>query len=136
MIIVDSSVLIDYLKGVDSVQVTYLDDIIHQAGDYRIPAICCQEVLQGARDEHEWRQLHQYLTTQTVLVPSDPLAAHISAARIYYDCRRRGHTIRSTIDCFIAFMAIENNAVLLHNDRDFEAISSCTPLKVWDLPSR
>ena len=49
-------------------------------------------------------------------------------ARIYYDLRRRGITVRNTIDCCIAASAIENDLILLHLDRDFEAIAKGTAL--------
>jgi predicted nucleic acid-binding protein len=45
------------------------------------------------------------------------------AARIYYDCRRRGLTVRSTLDCVVAQIAIEHGVPLLHDDRDYTAIS-------------
>ncbi len=51
------------------------------------------------------------------------------AARIYYDLRRQGLTIRSPIDCCIAQAALENNLLLVHNDRDFETIAQVRPLQ-------
>ena len=47
----------------------------------------------------------------------------ISAARIYYDLRRRGFTVRSPIDCCIAQVALANDFLLIHNDQDFETIA-------------
>jgi predicted nucleic acid-binding protein len=52
-----------------------------------------------------------------------------AAARIFYDLRRQGLTVRSTIDCCIAQAAIDHQAVLIHNDRDFEAIAQVRSLQ-------
>jgi predicted nucleic acid-binding protein len=51
------------------------------------------------------------------------------AARIYFDLRRTGRTIRKIIDCCIAQIPIEHDLTLLHNDRDFETIATVRPLK-------
>jgi predicted nucleic acid-binding protein len=54
---------------------------------------------------------------------------HHQAARIYFDCRRRGLTVRSTIDCFIAQLALEHRLALLHDDRGYAAIARVRPLR-------
>ncbi len=129
MILVDTSVLIDYFRGAVNGPVERLALLLEEGADVRIPAVCCQELLQGARDEDEWRLLESYLTTQELVVPGDPVAAHLEAARIYFDCRRRGVTVRSTLDCYIAQLALERDALLLHNDEDFVRIAEVRPLK-------
>jgi len=53
------------------------------------------------------------------------------AARLYFVCRRKGVTVRSTIDCLIAAIAIEHKALLLHDDRDFDAIARYTKLRIY-----
>jgi len=84
------------------------------------------ELLQGSRDDKEWLLLSEYLEDQTYIemVPETWQAA----ARIYFDLRRQGLTVRSPIDCCIAQIAIEHELMLLHNDRDFSAISQIRPL--------
>jgi predicted nucleic acid-binding protein len=52
---------------------------------------------------------------------------HREAARLYQACPAAGVTIRSTIDCFIAQLAIEHDLVLLHGDRDFERMAEVAP---------
>ena len=67
---------------------------------------------------------------------SDPLrlALFREAAAIYREGRRRGRTIRSSTDCLIAAIAIDNGVPVWHRDRDFDAIAQYTPLRVtWDL---
>jgi len=54
-----------------------------------IPALCCQEVLQGARNEKEWRLLARHLETQIIVMPRDPWATHVAAARIWCDAAAR-----------------------------------------------
>jgi hypothetical protein len=85
------------------------------------------ELLQGCRGEQEWLTLQDYLQGQ------DYLEAHDQtwelAARIYYDLRRQGQTVRSSIDCCIAQLAMENHCPLVHCDRDFDAIARVRSLQ-------
>ncbi|OIP43253.1 MAG: VapC toxin family PIN domain ribonuclease [Desulfobacteraceae bacterium CG2_30_51_40] len=79
------------------------------------------ELLQGARDISEWRQLDEYLATQVYLEAS--AETWRNAARIYFDLRREGITVGSPVDCCLAQIAIESGALLLHFDRDFQKIA-------------
>lgn len=129
MIVVDTSVLIDYLRGSTTPATERLGAMEADDVPFAIPMVCYQEILQGARDEKEWRTLDAYLSTQHLLVPAAPLALHREAARIFFDCRRRGLTVRSTVDCLIAAQALEAKATLLHDDNDFDRMSRVRPLK-------
>jgi len=128
VIVVDTSVLVDFFKGVRSPAVERMHRLEEQTVPFAIPAVCCQEMLQGARDLREWNLLESYLRTQVVLAPHDPWATHAAAARIFFDCRRKGITIRSTLDCLIAQLVLELDGVLLHQDEDFERIKQVRPL--------
>lgn len=92
------------------------------------------ELLQGAKDSREWLVLNDYLSTQIYLEISE--TSWHEAARIYFDLRRRGITLNSAVDCCIGQIALENNATLLHRDRDFELIARVRPLSQeylkWD----
>lgn len=85
------------------------------------------ELLQGSLNEQEWTILSTYLKVQDYveLRPSSWQAV----ARIYYDLRRQGLTVRSPIDCCIAQAALENDLLLIHNDRDFETIAQVRSLQ-------
>ena len=85
------------------------------------------ELLQGSLNEKEWTLLSTYLETQDYV----ELTSHSwqAAARIYYDLRRQGLTLRSPIDCCIAQSALDNNLLLIHNDRDFETIAQVRSLQ-------
>ena len=85
------------------------------------------ELLQGSLNEQEWTLLSTYLETQNYIEPS--IDSWQAAARIYYDLRRQGLTVRSPIDCCIAQTALENNLLLIHNDRDFETIAQVRSLQ-------
>jgi hypothetical protein len=122
MILVDTSVLIAYLRGLDTPAVALLARLDAESAPYEIPYLCYQEVLQGARDEREWRLLHGNLSLQRLSLPANPTAVHLEAARIYFDCRRRGLTVRSGVDCLIAAQAIQAKATLLHDDDDYRRI--------------
>ena len=85
------------------------------------------ELLQGTRNEDEWEKLATYLEGQEYI----ELEAHSwpQAARIYFDLRRQGKTVRSAIDCGIAQLTIEHGALLLHCDRDFETVAAVCDLR-------
>jgi len=84
------------------------------------------ELLQGARDEREWALLREYLDSQDYLECDSQ--SWLAAARIYFDLRRAGKTVRSPIDCCIAQIAMDHDVLVLHRDRDFEVIATVRPL--------
>lgn len=132
MIVVDTSVVINLLRGRTTAAAKRFIQIEREDTPFHIPAICCQEILQGAKDEHDWEFLHRNISTQRVLVPEDPLQTHIAAALIFFECKRKGLTVRSTADCIVAQMALENDADLLHDDEDFNRIARIRPLRVLE----
>ena len=91
-----------------------------------------QEVLQGAKSEKEYAGLKKYLSSLRFFHSQDPIETFAKAARIYFRCRKKGITVRSTVDCMIAQIAIENELLLLHNDKDFEAMAAVAPLKLFN----
>lgn len=84
------------------------------------------ELLQGAKDDFEWKRLYDYLSSQYYLEANENTWRH--AARIYFELRKSGITVSSTIDCGIACIAMEAKALLLHRDHDFEKIAGIRPL--------
>jgi len=128
MYLVDTSVLIDFLAGRATPQSDRLEEIILQKIPFGISALTFQETLQGARDRYEYDRLHRYLSTQKIYYPTP--ASYPSAARIFFDCRKAGITIRSTIDALIAATAIENDLILLTRDRDFVFMTKVVELMV------
>jgi hypothetical protein len=131
MILADTSVLIDFLEGRETESGQRLKTVLQQGIPFGINSFIYQEVLQGAKSEKEYRLLKKYLETQRFYHPKDPVESFAKAAKIYFDCRRKGVTIRSTIDCIIAQTAIEHDLFLLHNDSDYDAMASVIPLKIY-----
>lgn len=129
MILVDTSALLDFLTGRPSAAAEQLESLLRQDGVFYLAPLVVQEVLQGARDEAQWEKLEAFLASQLWIDLKHPVRSRIAAARIYFDCRRRGLTVRSSEDCVIAQVALEHDLALLHNDRDFEAIKKVRPLR-------
>jgi predicted nucleic acid-binding protein len=119
VILVDSSVWIDYFRGTNSVAAESLDQLL-QAEPVAIGDLILAEVLQGFTSERDFAEARKLLTAlQVVTLGGEALA--IEAARNHRRLRALGFTVRKTIDTLIATWCIENDAVLLHNDRDFDA---------------
>lgn len=129
MILLDTSALIEFLNRTGSPHDKAVEVLISNETDVAIADITLTEVLQGLRSEHDYLEVRASLLTLLILSPKDH-DSYIKAADLYRKCRAKGLTIRSTIDLLIAQTAIENNAELLHNDRDFGAIASVSSLKL------
>lgn len=118
MILVDSSVWIDYFNGVDSAPTDLLDDFLQHelvgVGD-----LLLTEVLQGFRSESDASRAESALRSLTIYSMLGPEAA-VRAAANYRLLRRRGITIRKTADVIIASFCIAEGHELLSADRDFE----------------
>ena len=130
MILVDSSVLIDFLKGRQSISTKKFEEIIERNIPFGITSFIYQEILQGAKTLSEFNLLQEYLSTQVFYHPTDIIKSYENSAKLFYILRRNGITIRSTIDCLITQIAKENNLFLLHNDKDFKPI--CKLAKVTE----
>ena len=131
MILVDTSALIDYLRGKESEVAHRFQFVLDSGVPYGINSFIYQELLQGVKTEEEFKLLKQYLDTQRFYCLRDEKESFASAAQIYLDCRRKGITLASTIDCLIAQTAIENDLLLLHNDSDFEMMTEVVDLSFY-----
>ena len=123
MVLVDTSVWVDYLRGDASPQVRALNEFLAGEDLVATAPIILQEILQGADSVERFETWRKYFSGLFCYVPRDPVESHIAAARIYQECRKAGKTPRSSNDCLIAQIAIENGLMLLHDDRDFNAIA-------------
>ncbi len=127
MVIVDTTVWIDFLAGRESPHVAALESLVRNKDDLCICGVILTEVLQGIRKENEYKETKKRFDSFIFL--SMTHATFIKAADIYRSLRRKGITIRKPIDCMIASVAIENDIQLLHNDRDFDPIEKHFSLK-------
>ena len=128
MILVDSSVWIDYFKGTSTAQTEKLDSLLGQE-PLAIGDLILVEVLQGFADEQDFNEAREMLTSLTVVELGGQEIA-IQAARNFRALRRLGVTVRKTIDTVIATRCIESGFDLLHNDRDFDAFARHLGLRV------
>ena len=133
MILVDTSVLIDFFKGSKNPPAARFKSILEQDIPFGITALIYQEILQGAKSEKEYASLKKYLSSQRFFHPINPIETAAKAAKIYFKCRKLGINVRSTVDCLIAQITIENKLFLLHNDRDFDAMAAVAPIKFFEL---
>jgi len=123
VILVDSSVLIDYLKGTENIKTVKFQEILDHSIQFGINSLIYQELLQGARNEAEFNKLKEYLETLDFYELTKGRNSFEAAAYMNFLCRRSGVTVRSTIDLLIAQTAIEHRVPLLHNDSDFDRIA-------------
>jgi predicted nucleic acid-binding protein len=133
MVLVDTSVMIGYLKGDKNDSLIRFQYVLDHNIPSGINSFIYQEVLQGVKSEKDFLEVKKYLDTWRFYTLKDQRESFAAAARIYYNCRKKGLTINSTIDCLIAQTAIENNLFLLHNDADFEKISRVANLKSFQV---
>jgi len=123
MVLVDTSVWIDFLRGAATAQVAALEELLEGEDLVGTTPIVLQEVLQGADSPSRFEQWRREFSGLMCYLPLDPIDTHVEAARLYSACRRAGKTPRSSNDCLIARIALEHDLVLLEDDRDFEAIA-------------
>lgn len=88
-----------------------------------------QEIFQGLDQGPRAAEFRATMLEIPRIADPVPLEIFLQAAEIYGEGRRRGYTIRSTVDCLIAAVAIDNNATVWHRDRDFTTIARYTPLR-------
>ena len=121
MVVVDSSVWIDYFSGAQSSGVGVLHQLLQHA-EVRIvvPDLVLFEVLRGFRQERDHRQARVLMESLSIEQTGGARLA-LAAADHYRSLRRAGVTVRSAIDVLIASFCIEQGYALLHNDRDFDA---------------
>jgi predicted nucleic acid-binding protein len=127
MVLIDTSILIGYFKGIKGEPYDKMDFLIEQDISIGICNQVYQEVLQGAKDEKEFGMLKEYLNLMEMYGLRYGKQSYEDAALLYFKCRKSGITPRSTIDFIIAQTAIENNLLLFHNDKDFTQIAKITP---------
>jgi predicted nucleic acid-binding protein len=128
MVIVDTTVWIDYFHDVRNPETDWLDSQLEQQRLGLTDVILC-EVLQGMRDDAAAAAVERQLFKLEVFDVGGIDIAR-AAARNYRVLRGRGHTVRKTIDCLIATFCLENDHSLLHRDRDFDPFENLLGLSV------
>lgn len=129
MILVDTTVWIDYFNGIENKQTESLDHILSEQSVI-IGDIILTEILQGFDSDKEFRLAKQALDPlDCVHLGGKSLA--IKAASNFRFLRSKGVTIRKTVDMLIGSWCIEHEVELLHNDKDFDQIATQLPLQIY-----
>ncbi len=128
MVIVDTTVWIDYFQGVENPETEWLNTELDRQRLGLTDIILC-EVLQGVRDDVVAKEVERRLLNLEVF-DTGGVAVAREAARNYRALRSRGHTVRKTIDCLIATFCLRGQHSLLHRDRDFDPFEKFLELSV------
>jgi len=128
MVIVDTTIWVDYFQGVENPETDWLNTELDRQRLGLTDIILC-EVLQGVRDEVVAKEVERRLLTLDVC-DGGGVAVAREAARHYRTLRSRGHTVRKTIDCLIATFCLRGQHSLLHRDGDFDPFEKFLQLSV------
>ena len=126
--LVDTTVWADWFNGHQTPQVARLDTALDEE-DAGLTMLILTEVLQGFRRDSDFERARQRLGRLPMLALD--AEGHIHAAQLYRRLRKRGITIRGTVDCLIAQTCIGADVELLSTDDDFAVIARHTPLRLW-----
>ena len=130
MIVVDTTVWIDFLEGRGTAFDRHLAELVEDDAPLALIDIVYCEILQGIRDEDTYQRTRVSLRAHPILRPRG-LETFETAANLYRSARRRGFTIRRSVDCVIAATCIEAGAEIYHNDRDFDALARVSDLMIY-----
>jgi predicted nucleic acid-binding protein len=128
MVIVDTTVWVDYLRAINNPETAWLDNQLHRQRLGLTDLILC-EVLQGVPEPNAFTKVRVQLLKFHVFETGGTDLA-VAAALNYQALRRSGFTVRRTIDCLIATFCLEAGHELLHRDRDFDPFEKALKLRV------
>ncbi len=120
-VLVDTSVWVDFFNGHPSPEAEVLAVLIEDEVDIVTCGVVITEFFQGIRNRGSLESLEPFFRDMKCLTPTEP-DSYLAAAALYRNLRRRGVSVRSTIDCLIARLAEEAGVVLLAKDRDMRHI--------------
>ncbi|KAA0235326.1 MAG: Ribonuclease VapC11 [Acidimicrobiales bacterium] len=128
MIVVDTSVWVDFFRGRNTPQVEFFVHAVESDAELALTDVVLTEVLQGVVSDQEADRVERRLSAFELL-RLDSVDDFRSAAALYRQARRAGFTVRRTLDCLIAAVCLRERAPLLHADADFDRLAECTPLR-------
>jgi predicted nucleic acid-binding protein len=131
VLVVDSSVWIDYFNDASHASVELLDQLLDH-GEVRlvVPDLVLYEVLRGFRHEHDFHEARRLMESLDIESTAGAELA-LAAAQHYRSLRTQGITVRNGIDVLVAAFCIENDYALLHRGRDFSAFETLRGLRGW-----
>ena len=130
MIVVDTSVWINFLRESDSAASRRCAELIRDGAPVALTDVVMTEVLQGIASERQARQVERHLRAFPIL-RLEAVEDFVLAANLYRSARSSGVTIGKTLDCLIAAPCVRTGAPLLHADADFDRLAGCTPLRIF-----
>jgi predicted nucleic acid-binding protein len=128
MIVVDTSIWIDYLRGANYPKIEKLEGYL-DSNRIIIGDLIITELLQGFRTKRDLKKIQELIDCLEYQDMVGKFIAEKSAIN-YRELKLNGFTVRKTIDVIIGTFCIENNFSLLHNDRDFEPMHTILGLKI------
>ncbi len=132
-VLVDTSAWVDFLNGAPSPAAEALAELLNGDDDVCTCGIVVAEVFQGLRRD-EGRDAIRRSFEDLVFLEPPGIRLYLRAAELYRELRRRGKTVRSTVDCIIAAIAEDGGCSLLAHDRDMDAILDSGLLKAGRWP--
>ena len=129
MVLVDTSVWIDFLRGTSSAPAKAMESLLVDRADLCICGVIMTEILQGIRNDKQFSRTLDLLGTFVFLPMTHE--TFIRSAQLYRKLRKKGFTVRKPIDCMIAAVAIEHDVPLLHKDKDFLPLEKHGALKMY-----
>jgi predicted nucleic acid-binding protein len=129
VIVVDTSIWVDFLRGQDTAQVQRLVALIEGDEGVGITDVILGEILQGAPTEAAARRLDARFAPFDCF-RLETLDDFRRAAQLYRRARSAGHTIRRTLDCLIASVCVREDLPILHDDSDFDRLAASTELRI------
>ncbi len=130
MIVVDTTVWIDFFEASGTTFDRHLTELLEGDAPIALVDIVYCEILQGIRDEDAYHRTRVGLRAHPILRPRG-LETFEMAANLYRAARRRGLTVRRSVDCLIAATCLESGAEIYHNDRDFDALARVSDLAIY-----
>ncbi len=127
MILVDSTVWIEYLRRGEHPVCEVFDALLEEGHQLCLTGLVLTEVLQGIRGPAQFRKVQRFLAPFPRIEVTEE--DHILAAELYRSARKQGFTPRSTLDCVLAAICLQREFPILHCDRDFEHLAKLFELK-------
>jgi predicted nucleic acid-binding protein len=125
-VLVDSTVCIDFFGGRETIQTARLEECFQDGEEICYCGFVLAEVLQGIRDEKQLVSVKRQFANLVYL--EDDRSTFELGATIYRELRRKGITIRNSVDCLISAVVIQQGVNFLENDRDYKFIDQHFPL--------
>lgn len=135
LVLADTSAWIEFLRGTGSRADRALAAILATGGRAAVSGVIIQEVLAGCRGDGHATEVESLLRSCVAVEPVCP-ETYAHGATLYRRCRAQGKSVRGTVDCLIAALALEHDLPVLAQDRDMRTLASVAGVKLWPVEQR